>query len=499
MSADSPSLMQAPLAQTQDPSRLDRHLVHGIAWTAAAKWITQVLAWASMIIVARLLLPRDFGIVGMAALYLGLIQTFSEFGFGSAIVTLRDLKADEIAQINSVAVISGVAGFVLACVVAVPLGRFFHEPRLPAVVVVMSASFLIAAFKTVPAALLQRDMGFKKLSLADTLQALSQALSTLALAWIGLGYWALVLGNIVAVIAGTTTCVAFRRFGFRRPRFVSIKHAVRFSSQLLIGRFCWYGYSNADFLVAGRVLGPAPLGFYTLGWNLANMPVEKVTALVGQVTPTFFSAVQKDPALLRRYLRNLTEGIALITFPASLGLALVAPELVHTLLGAKWGPAVPALQVLAAYASLRSICTLLPQVLYVVGESRFAMWNGIEAVILMPILFVIGSHWGTRGVAMGWVVGYPIIVAPLFWRTFRRIQMSVREYFAAIRAPLGASMLMAVAVLVLRHVLLLRFSQRALLAAEVLAGAVTYAAILWLFHRRRLQALYATIRGAREA
>src|SRR5207249_9080683 len=111
-----------------------------------------------------------------------------------------------------------------------------------------------------------------------------------------------------------------------------------------IARLCWYASANADFLMAGRILGKAALGLYNVGWTLASVPVDKVATLVGQVTPAFFSAVQTDRAAIRRYLLGITEGIALITFPISLGLALVARDFVLVVLGSKWQASIAPLQ-----------------------------------------------------------------------------------------------------------------------------------------------------------
>ena len=123
-----------------DISRLDRSLASGVAWTAAAKWSTQVLSWASLIAIAHLLSPSDFGLVGMAAIYLGLITIISEFGVGTAVLTLRDLTNEQVAQLNSVSVIFGLAGFGISCAIAGPLGKFFRAPKLPIVVIAMSAT-----------------------------------------------------------------------------------------------------------------------------------------------------------------------------------------------------------------------------------------------------------------------------------------------------------------------------------------------------------------------
>src|SRR2546425_8145761 len=116
---------------------LDRSLLRGVAWTAAAKWASQALGWASWLIVARLLTPEDYGLVGMAAIYLGLITLVAEFGLGTAVLAVRELSVAQINQLNGLAVLLGLASLVASCAVAIPLGRFFHAPQLPLVVAAM--------------------------------------------------------------------------------------------------------------------------------------------------------------------------------------------------------------------------------------------------------------------------------------------------------------------------------------------------------------------------
>lgn len=471
-----------------DAATMDKHLAEGIAWTAGAKWSSQILSWASMLIVARVLLPSDFGLVGMAVVYLSFMEKFSEFGFGSAVITLRDLTDDQIRQINTFSVLLGAAGFAVSCGAAIPLAWFFRTPRLAAVVVAMSTAFVMAGFRTVSYSLLQRDLRFRLLSILETVTALAQALGTLALALFGFGYWALVLGTILGAAVSTGLNVAWCPRGFARPRFGSIRHALKFSWQILIARLAWNFYSDADFLVAGRVLGTAPLGAYTFAWNLATMPVEKVSTLVGRVTPAFFSAVQTECAALRRYLRAITEVLALITLPATLGLALTAREFVTLVLGRKWLGAIAPLQLLAVYASFRSLTTLLPQVLTAVQETRFVMRNTLAAALLLPTAFYVGSRWGTAGIAWAWIIAYPFIAVPLYQRTFRLIGMSLTEYLAAVRPAMEGSIAMVVLVGVLKWAspsewpLYLRFG------LEVLSGALVYLLYVSGFHSDRIRA-----------
>jgi PST family polysaccharide transporter len=424
---------------------------------------------------------------------LGIVQIFSEFGFGSAIVVLRDLSRDEIAQINSVAAFTGIAGLLISVALSEPLARFFHTPQLAMVIVAMSTAFVVSAFKTVPWSLLQRDMRFRSLSFIEMAQSFTQAALNLLFAYLGFSYWALVLGNIAAVVAGTAVTLAYRRHEFRVPHFFLLRRAIRYSWHILVSRACWSAYSDSDFLVVGRLFGAGPLGAYTLGWNLANMPVDKLTSLVGQVTPPFFSALQNDHSQLRKYLRNITEGIALVTFPAAIGLALVGPDFVYTVLGPKWHAAVFPLQVLALYATLRAVTTLLPQVLNVIGESRFGMRNSIATAVAMPLIFLICSRGGINGVALGWVIGYPCVSAPLYVRTFSRIGMKAGDYLGALRAPLTACGVMTVAV-VAAHRLCGPLPIPLRLFAEIVTGVAVYSGTLSIFFAARVRAIYNAVR-----
>src|ERR1700730_5181204 len=275
------------------PVGLDKSLVHGIAWTGGVKWLTQLLAWASTLIVARLLSPADYGLVSMASAYLGLVTIASEFGIGTAVVTLRDLSRQQLAQLNTLAIVLGVAGFAASIAAAVPLARFFRSPQLPAVVIVLSFAFVITAFGSVPSSLLRRELRFKTLSIIDGARAIVLAVGMVLFAVVGLRYWTLVLGGVLSAGVSTILTLVVQRCNFRRPRWESLRHAVTISWHILVNRMSWYAYSNADFVVAGRMLGQDALGAYTVGWTLANTP-QQITSLVGTVTSALLAAVQTE-------------------------------------------------------------------------------------------------------------------------------------------------------------------------------------------------------------
>jgi O-antigen/teichoic acid export membrane protein len=479
---------------------LDRSLLHGLAWTSAAKWGSQVLSWGATVIIARLLTPDDYGLVGMASIYLGLVTMLSEFGLGATVMALRDLSEEQVAQLHGFAFLFGTASFAVSCAMAGPLGTFFHSAELPAVIIVMSVTFVISSFQIVPAALLRRDLRFRDLAMIDTVSALTLSLTMIAFAYFGFRYWTLVIGGVLSSTLATAQTLRLRRHRMARPHANTLKHAMTFSGHILTSRLSWYAYSNADFLVAGRILGKAALGVYDFAWTLANVPIEKITVLIGQVAFPIFAAVQHEPAEIRRYLLRLTEGLALLTFPASFGMALVAPDFVSVFLGPKWAGAVVPLRLLAVFVGFRSVMPMFAQILNVTRDSRFAMYTSILSAVVMPTSFyVMGTRWGTAGLAMAWMTVYPVLALIQYWRVSYRIQLPAGEYLRALWPALSSSIVMCGAVLGMQFATHGRGPLGLMLGLQVGVGGLAYTLMCVTVHRHRLRAFYGVVRRQRAA
>lgn len=494
--------MDVTTAAPQPPStpssrEMDGSLIRGVAWTGGVRWATQVASWLSTLVVIRLLTPADYGIMGMATLYLGLVQLLSEFGVGAAVVTLRDLSKRQVAQLNTVAVGFGVAGFLISAVIAAPMARFFSTPELTNVIIVTAIGFVASSFGVIPQSLLMRDLQFKLVAMMGAVQGLTAAAATISLAFLGFGYWALAIGNVLALLLASAFVVLARPHKMSWPHFGEIGSAIGFSSNIIVSRVSWYVYSNADFLIIGRILGKGALGVYSVGWTLATLVVDKVSAVIGRVAGAFFAATQNDIPALRRYLLRITEGLALVTFPAAVGMALVTQDLVAVVLGETWAEVVIPLQLLALYGIIRAVTPLVPRVLTVVGDSRYPAITSVVAAVVLPAGFYIGSHWGVTGVALTWVIGYPLILLPLYWRLLYRLDMTMLDYARALWPAVSGCLAMIAAVLAVRF--LMRDSEPTLrLFSTVASGAMAYAGTILYLHMDRVTAIRSMLASARK-
>lgn len=472
--------------------KLDRSFARGIAWLGSVKWLVQLGTWGTTIIVARILTPADYGLLTMATVLLEVLALLSESGLGLTVVTVRDITREQTSQINGGAVAFGVISFAVTCLAAWPVSLFYKAPALPLVIVALGLSLLFTGFRVVPGALLQRDLRFRRLAAIDACQGVVQAITTITLAVLGFRYWSLVFGAVLSAAVGTIGTVWARPHQIRWPRWKTLRPVLPFTRNVLVGRLFWFTYQNSDFIVAGKRLGTVALGAYSYAWTLASMPVDKISALLNSVTPPIFAAIQNDIPALRRYFLTVNEGLAVVAFPLTLGIALVANDLVPVVFGTRWLFMIAPLQVLAIYSTIRVITPTASQALVVTGDSRFLMYLGAVAAVVMPTAFYIGSRWGTIGIALAWTVAHPLSVYfPLYNRLLRRLELSVPRYLRALWPATSGCLLMAAAVMLSRALLLNRVPLVVVLASEVAAGAAAYSACLLLFHRERVKAFIA--------
>jgi len=481
-----------------DRASLDRSLVRGVAWTGSVKWITQVAAWASTLVVARILSPDDYGLVGMAAVYFGFLILVSEAGLGMTVIALRELRGTQLAEVHTFAALMGVGGFVLSGLVSGLLASFFGVPALKWVVVVMSVNFILVSLRTVPQAVLQRELQFQRYAVLDGANALVTAAASVALAFAGARYWSLVVSTIAGGLVTTTLALLWKPLGFRWPHFHELRGTLKTSREILIASVAWYVSQSADFFVAGKMLGKAALGNYTFAWSLAYSIVDKVTSLVNSVTSSIFSASKHDRALLTRYITRIMGALALVLLPATAGVALVSRELVLGVVGAKWEAAIVPLRLLVLYAGVRSLTPILSQALTITGDTRYAMHRNIAGAICLPIGFVVGARWGIVGIATAWIIVHaPVVLVPQLRRVSKHLGIGIRDYAPAVAPAVASTSIMAATVLAVSMAIPQGLPVLLVLAFKVAVGAVAYVAAIWLFFRENVMALVRVLKQLR--
>lgn len=484
----------------EDVRAIDRRLVSGIAWTAVFRWVAQVISWVATLYVARILTPADYGLVAMAGVPIGFARLVEDLGLDAVIVQDRTLDDGQLASLaGTVLCLGGILAGVFM-LLAVPIAQYFHEPAVTALVMALSLTMILDAIQVVPRALLQRDLEFRTLAWLHGLYVTVAAGVVAAAATLHMGYWALVLNSLISGAAVTVALCLLRPFSLSWPRHLrSISRSLLSGWRMMVSRATWYAYSSLDSAFIGRYAGKDALGVFGFAMTFASLPITEVSTLVSKVIPGVFSSVQTSPATLRRYFLLITEAVSYLTLPMSIGLLLTADDFVRLALGPKWEAVILPLQILSLYMAANSSQMAISHVLLWTGKFRANMWLNVAGAIFLPACFYIGVKWGVVGVAWAWAIGFPLSVVPAFIVMGRVIDLSLSQYFAALRPAVVGCLVMAAAVLLLRQGLPEAGSHAVRLGAQAGVGAVVYVMVLWGLHRSRVTDIYRVIREARQA
>jgi PST family polysaccharide transporter len=487
-----------PVAAQQAVGRRqrDRSLISGVAWSATARIAAQIVTWAVTLLVARLLTPSDYGIVSAATVYLGLVGLLTEFGLATAIVSQRDLSDAAIAQLGGFSLLLGMTAWAGTALAAPFIAKAVGVAEVREVLPVLGFATALSSLNALPYALLQKSLRFRVLSTLDILKALCSACALLAFAVAGAGFWSLVLNEVIAVAVIGLALKFVTRYRLAWPHLATIRPSLKLSGQVLTSRLAWYSYSNADVAIVSRFLGKATLGDYSMAWNLTNLPSQKIAGTLMGVTTGILSSVQRDDDEIRRYFLRIIEAMALLLFPATIGLALVAPNMVAVVLGERWQGVAPLIQILAFATSLRSLGPVCSQVLLARLKATVEMRYTIVSALVLPIGFLVGSQHGAIGVAWAWSLLSPPLVLYQFWVTCEEIALPLRTLFATLARPAAAVAFMAVAVII-GGTLMTRagIGPRVQLPVQILIGALAYGSLIAATMLARVRGIIMLVRG----
>jgi teichuronic acid exporter len=475
------------------PGDARRHLIRGLAWVGALRWTGQVISWGSTLLVMRLLVPTDYGLMAMAFVFTGVAQMLADFGIGSTVVAMQTLRVEEEEQLHATSLMLGGIALLATAISAYPMSRFFHEPALVAIIAALGFPLLIQAAGAVPLARLTKALDYRAMAVADLLRTLGGVLVSLALAIAGAGVWALVGGQIASALAATGFVLLREHVSIRRPDFVHLRLALAYSRDTMLSRVGWMAYTYSANLIGGRLLGARVLGEFTFAWSVSSMPGDKAVGVIGGVAAPILAREQRNEVRLRQLLQLMIEGIAFVTWPMLAGLAVVAPLAVEVVFGSKWSGAVDPLVVLCLYWMTSTVSSPFAHVFLATGAARLNRQLSMIGLLLLPGAFWFGARMaGPTGLAWAWLATVPVIVVPSLFMLKRRIGFGPREFFDAVKVAGLATGLMALAV---KGVLWSAGgSNTSRLASAIAVGGLTFTATAWIVRRRELLQFFHAMR-----
>jgi O-antigen/teichoic acid export membrane protein len=422
----------------------------------------------------------------MSLAVVAFLELFQQFGLGVAIIQRPSMTKQQLNAIFWIISTASLAIVVVAFLGAGLVATFYREPRLVWMVRILSLTFLLNSLGMVPYNLLTKEIDFKHRSLAEGFGVVGSAGVAIGFAYFGYGVWALVLGHLARAFVRNISMTIFCGWvpGFDIS-LSGMKGIMRFGLQIAGASGISTLSDVANTSIIGRFLGGFDLGLYSMAESLGKSnPLHNLsTAVINQLSLPIFSRLQKDVEHLRKYFLRISKYLAVISLPLQVGMALVAKDLIHVLLSDKWLPVVGIFQIF----SLGGVLYILPlpsaPVLTARGKSDTLLkFSGLSAFVII-IAFLIGSQFGLNGVAVSWIIAFPILRLYLLSLALRELNLTKREYVGNISSPLMATVAMTLIVLLLRVVAPPHTGALGRLILEVTVGAALYFMVLLLIDR----------------
>ncbi|HEV8533649.1 MAG TPA: lipopolysaccharide biosynthesis protein [Methylomirabilota bacterium] len=468
-----------------DDVNLRTRVLIALRWTILSKFVGQLISWTITLYVIRILSPDDYGLMAMASVPLAFFYLLNTAGLDAVLVQRRDVSERLRAQIFGLVIVLNLLFFFIALGVAPGIATFYGEPRLTALIRILSFQFVLLAFETLPQSQLERDIKFGRRSIVELVTIVAGSLIALTLARAGFGVWTLVWGSL-ATTAIRTAGLNFAQRSLCWPRFSleGMKSDLRFGWSATVDRALRFTLADSDRFIGGKLFGNILLGYYAVANDLASLPINKLTGLINSIALPAFAKTQLNPAGAGSSLLTVTRLMSLLAFPFFLGMSSIASELTTLLLGPKWQAAAVPLQLLSLIMPLRMLMNAFQPFLWGVGRPNTSASTFLIGALSMPIAFLVGAQWGPVGLSLAWALVYPLVFLASIAYAQSLTGVLVTDILRTMARPILASLFMYTLVSTAKHYAVFGQSGRVLpLAQLVLVGAVTYTGAMLVLDR----------------
>ncbi len=456
-------------------------------WSMAESWGLRLVSAGVFLLLARLIEPAAFGLAALAQVYLMVVQTLSDQGLTTALIQRAEIEEAHKDSAFWANLAVGLGLMLLTIAFADGLAGVYGEPRLAPVLRWYSLAPLLASLSVVQVALARRELRFRELALRQTAGAVMGGVVGVAMAFAGMGVWALVGQGLVTQATGVAVLWAIVDW---RPRLVFSRRQFRelfgFGFNVLATNIVRIVGGQADRLLLGYFFGAADVGYYSVAQRLVTIVTDFVAGSTERAVVPLFARIQGEKERVARGLLTAQRLLSLIVIPAFVGLAAVAPALIRVGVGGQWEPSILPTRILAFFSLAYCLGFFFGHVVTALGRPTLRLGVVLGQALVQAALSLLGVRYGIPGVA-GAMAAAQIVFYGVELLVLRRlVRFSIPGYLGEALLPALASAAMAAAVLALESALA-GAGAGLRLAAGILLGTVVYGALLLAFGRARLR------------
>lgn len=384
---------------------LKNKTVSAMMWTTVGKFGTLIIQFISNMVLARLLMPADFGVIGMLTIFITVSEVFITAGFGQALIQKKNPTHIDYTTVFYWNLVASIFIYIILYLCAPAIAAFYNMPVLTAVLRVQSLVLVISGFSIVQNNQLQKQLDFKKLYTRAIVSAISGTIVAVIMAFKGFGVWSLVASSLTSSVVGV---LLLWRISSWRPTlefsWASFKELFSFGSLMAVSSVVDQVYQEIQGLIIGKFYSAASLGYYSQAKKLQNIPNSSLSQIVSQVTFPVFAELQDDKVKLKAGVRKIAKSVTYLNFPLMLCLFSVGPSLIRLVYGEKWDVSIPYFQILCLTGMFYTILTTNNSVIRSLGKSGIFLKVRLIQRSIGIVLILIGAFHSVYGILVAMLV-----------------------------------------------------------------------------------------------
>lgn len=452
---------------------LKQKTVSGLFWSFIDSFADVGMQFIVGIILARILSPREYGLIGMLTVFIAVSQSFIDSGFSNALIQKKKCSQDDYSTVFIFNLVISLFCYIILFVFSGYISAFYNEPILKPLIQVLGIGLVINSFGLIQRTILTKEINFKTQTKITIIASLGSGAVSLFLAIKGFGVWSLVALTLVRY--GMTSLFLWIWSNWK-PKLIfsqnSFKALFSFGSKILLSGLIDTIYKNIYYLIIGKFFSAKELGFYTRADHFKNWPSNYITTIIQRVTFPVLSTIQDDLPQLKEYYTKIIRASMLITFTLMLGMAAIARPMVIALIGEKWLPSVIYLQMLCFVGMFYPLHAINLNMLKVQGRSDlFLKLEIMKKSLAVPVIF-IGIFWGIKVMIVGMMVNTIIAYYLNSYWSGRKIGYPMKEQIKDILPSFWLALILSIIVYLLG--ILLPFASHWILLLQIPAGAVIF-------------------------
>lgn len=433
---------------------LKQKAINGLIWSSIDNFANQAVAFIVGIILARLLTPKEFGLIGMVTVFIAISATFVNSGFGQALIRKQECTAKDYSTVFYFNIIVSSLFYLILFFTAPLISEFFNEPQLTLIVQIVSIGLIIDSLSIIQTSVLNKRIDFKLQTKISLISSFVSGVVGIILAYSGFGVWSLVVRNLCSQIIHSFLLWVWNKW---RPTWefsiVSFKELFSFGSKLLVNGIIDTTYNNIYYVIIGKYFSAKELGYYTRADMFKNLPSQNLLGIIYRVSYPVLSQLQDDPVRLKSYYKKMISSTMLITFTAMICMAAMAEPMIISLVGEQWRGSIIYLQMLSFVGIFLPLQSLNANLILVLGYSDlFLKLEILKKVLAVPIV-ILGIFYSIKIMILGMILSSIIGYLLYSYYTGKYINYMIKEQLMDVLPSFLMALSVGVVIIIVGNIL----------------------------------------------